>query len=584
MRAVAVLSLFAFTLVTAFVGLSSPADAQSGTAGCGTDLQELGHTPRVELVGNDGPAAATASVDLSQPLTAGTYAVRTVSMDRHWSERRDQPREQFTVTVGSETVGPTTDLPKNADFLGAMTATSSDQNLANVPVDVFPGELLGTVTLAGGESSFTLTHVDGGAGQGSNSISAHQVTFTCVVTGLDLSFAAASRPFNGDGTAALALSITNSGDADQTGVRVRGVLPNGVDRNGIVTAPSGVTSSIGATIRWEGDVAAGETVVVEIPVVTTDDGYAQCVADTGACTLSAEIVGTDDGAPASGQATVALSATADLEVSTSYAPANNDSAQLAGTITVAITNVADEFMNVTADDIVVATDFASSLSIGANSLGATAGEVALDGSTLNWSVGSLAPGDSAAYSVDVSLPGVGSLSVRSQVISSSALDPDSTPNSLAARLGDDDVATVEDDEAAVLATAAAPSTTTTTFTTTSLPTTTTRAPLVVEVETPDVAEPAFKLDLTEDEVIDLTSLDETPEDSADELTEVAGAIELPGDSIPIVDVDQNNRVPLAAVIAALLVALSAAVVLADRQSGSENKSVTVTTEKTRGRK
>ncbi len=575
------LSLAVLVMSTAFVGLGRTAGAQGaqGEVGCGTDLLELTqNVGNIGLVGNDGPAAATSTVSLSQPLAAGTYAVRTVSMDRHWSERRDQPREQFTVTVGAATVGPTTDLPKDADFLGAMTATSADENLANVPVDVFPGELIGTIDLDATAEQFTLTHVDGGAGNGSNSISAHQVTFTCVATDLGISFANTSRGLSADGSAILTLTVSNDGAVDQTGVRVRSVLPKGVDLDGVVDAASGTTSSIGATIRWEGDLPADASVDISIPIVTSADGYAECADESAQCSVFAEIVGADSGAPSTDPATVDLTATADLEVGTSYAPANGDSGQFAGTITVSVTNAADSFLNLTADGIAIESDFGSSLSIDENSLGLTAGDIVRDDSMLRWNVGSLAPGESAAYSVNVLLPGVGTFSVRSQVVSSSVADPDSTPNSLAARTGDDDITTLEDDEAAAVAVAVASTTSTTTFTTTSLPTTTTRAPLVVEaadITVDDAAEPAFELDLTEEEVIDLTGLDNAELDDAeatdaDDRTEVAGAIELPTESIPIID-DQRDRTPIAALIAVLLVALSVAVVLADRQNGERFK-------------
>lgn len=583
-RTAAVFTLVAlFSVVTSVIGIAA-ATAQTGSAGCGTGLLEVSeNVGNVPLVGNEGPQAATSTIQLSQSLSAGTYAVRTVSMDRHWSERRDQPREQYTVTVGSETVGPTTDLPMDADFLGAMTATSSDENLGNVPVDVFPGELLGTITLAGGEDRFTLTHVDGGAGNGSNSISAHRVTFTCVATDLDISFSESSVRFASDGTATAALAISNTGTLDQSGIRVRSVLPAGLDRNGIVDASSGTSTSIGATTRWEGDLAAGENVVVTIPVITTASGYSECVGTSAGCTLTAEIVGADEGTPTTDPASIDFTATADLELTTSYVSANDDSSQFAGTITVAISNSPDDFMNVTANDVVITSDLGGSLSIDATSIGVVAGSVSSDDGTLRWDLGSIAPGDSAAYSVDVILPGVGSFSVRSQIVSSSVTDPDSTPNSLAARAGDDDVSVAEDDEAAVLATAVTSttttSTTTTTFTTTSLPTTTTRAPLVVELEATSNVEPEFQLDLTEQEVIDLTALDEPGEEESsepeDDRTEVAGAVELPESPIPTLDVDQNTRAPLAAFIAGLLVLLSAGIVMADRYNSSKLESASV---------
>ena len=579
MRTVAVVSLVAlFGALAALIGSAPAATAQTSTTGCGTDVLEIVHTigqADGALVGNDGPAAATSTIDLDNPLAAGSYEVRAVSADSHWSERRDQPREQYTVTVGSQTVGPTTDLPLDADFIGSTTDTATDEDLANVPVDVFPGESIGTIELTGAVDRFTLTHVDGGAGQGSNSISAHQITFTCLATGLGLSFDSASSPLLADGSAVVELSVSNGGAADHTGIVVRGVLPSGVDRNGIVCAPSGTTSSVGATIRWEGDLAAGETVVVAIPVVATPAGYAQCVADDGSCTLVAEIVGADAGASGTEPATTDLTATADLEVTTNYAPANGDFEQLGGTVTVSITNAPGDLMSVTADGLVIESDIGSSLSIDPASVGATAGTVSLDGDILRWNIDRLAPGESAAYSVSVALPGAGTFSVRTQVVASSAADPDSTPNSLSDRSGDDDISAVEDDEAAAAIIATSPSTTTSTFTTTSLPPVTTRAPLVVEIEaTTQDAEPSFQLDLTEQEVIDLTSLDEpevesTDDSEDDDRTEVAGAIELPAEGIPTIAVDQDNRVPLAALLAVLLVALSAGVVIADRRAGKK---------------
>ncbi len=559
--------------VVAFPALAQAQD--DPTVGCGTSVLE--HTERlngVTLVGNAGPSEATHTISLPATLAKGTYAVRVVAQDDHATEQLDEPNEQFLVTIGRKTTGPSPDLPVNDTFIGATTATVTDNDTDVLPAEVLPGAFVGAITLTQSQNRITLTHIDAGAGTEANSISPVLVSVACVVHDLTITFANDTTTVGSDGTVRAGFTVSNTSDSRITGIRVRSVLPTGVDRSGEVLMTAGTVSTVGATLRWEGNLNPGESAEVSFEVSTSAAGLQSCAAAGGSCVLTAEIAGTDTGIPLSPTASTQLTGASDLEVTTTYQPANGSVTSLSGLFTVVITNQPTGLLDVSAEDVVVFTDLADELSVDPNSFGATAGTVVAEQDGHRWTIDALNPGESAAYSFGVSLPQPGSYSARSQVLSASVADIDATAGSLPGRTGSTDVVSLEDDESAVLAIAQVPATTTTsttTFTTTSVAPTTT-----VVAAADDNAEPQFKLVLPVEE----PPVVEPPveEDPAD-LTDVAGVVEeRETQPIAVIDVQQNSKLPLALGIAGTLLFLSALIVLADRRTGNQLQTVTVTPE------
>lgn len=542
-------------------GLVGVAEAQADTVnavGCGTSTLEHSQTVSgVDLVGNAGPESATASVDLGVALTPGDYTVRAISMDSHWDEADDEPREQFYVSIGSASTDPIADLPNDADFLGSQPATASDFDLSNIAPEALPGADLGVVSLEGGETSALFTHIDLGTGTTPNSISAAMVTISCATTGLNINFD--ETTVAEDGTASLTLNVANTGTQDQTGVRIRSRFPAGIQQVGDIVMTAGTSTAVGKVVRWEGDVAAGETAQVVIPILTSTDGLALCGEVVGGtCEVSAELVGVDGGVPSADPAVVQLAVASgiDLELSAKYTPAGGDTESLEGRFTIVVTNnVANDQQTVAAENVLVRTDMASDLTVDSFSFGVTAGTLVSDDLGQTWTVGTLQPGESAALSFNVKMPLAGEYSVRAQVLSADGADIDSVPGNLAVRASRTDTAVVEDDEAAALGVATVPATTTTT----------TRAPRTTTTVEPE--DEGFLLDLPEGtELPEQVSTEPETGDTDEDRTEVAGAVEERQAPIATVELQQDDAAaPLALAVAATLVALSAVVLYSDRK-------------------
>lgn len=565
-------SLIAALFVTALLGsvgalTIAPSASAQGEIGCGTSTLE--HTELLEgvtLVGNDGRSNAVKTIELPAPLAPGEYLIRAVSSDDHRAESLDEPAEQFYAVIARKRTEPIADLPPEADFVGSVVANIDPENPQLLPAKVLPGATLGVIEVAGGETVLNLVHVGRGNDAEANSISPRLVSIACAVTGLELSTDLGTTGVAADGTATVRMQISNTTAADAAGVKLQSVLPAGIERDGDLVASFGVASVVGSSIRWEGDIKAGATAVIDVPIITDLAGIERCgddaVGQSGHCEVSAQLVGATGGVPVTPIALVEIAAVADLELAMTYQPRVGSTTSLTGTFTIVVTNQPGSHLSATADEIVVSTALHDSLALAPGDLASTTGTVIIEGGQISWAVGSLVPGASSTLSFGVALPSIGSYPAAASVASSATKDLDSTagePSSPA-----------EDDEATANAVGEFVSTTTRTprtTTTTVVPATVKPADAEPDSDNADGGEKTgFRLVLPDG--VD-TSPPAPPELSVDDQTEVAGAVQERPETAATIPIRSESKLPLAISIALSLLLLSAAAVYMYRTQESE---------------
>ncbi|MEE9414068.1 MAG: hypothetical protein V3V01_02215 [Acidimicrobiales bacterium] len=553
------------------VAIAPSASAQAGI-GCGTSTLE--HTELLDgvtLVGNAGRRNAVETIVLPAPLAPGEYLIRAVSSDDHATETIDEPQEQFYAAIARQRTEPIADLPLDAGFVGSSLAEINPDDPERIPAEVLPGASLGVIQVAGGETELNLVHVGRGKARQANSISPRLVSIACAVTGLDLSFASADSVVAADGSATVGLVVTNTNDSAVKGVKLQASLPAGLERNGDLSASTGVISAIGSSIRWEGDLDAGSSVQIEVPIVTDLDGITNCGQGTealvGVCEMTAQLVGVSGGVPATPIASAHIVAPADLELAMSYQPRVGTASSLTGTFTVIIKNQPGSHLSSTAHDVVVSTSLDDLLALAPGDLASTSGTVIIENGEISWTVGSLLPGATSTLSFGIALPSVGSFSAESRVASSATIDLDSVagPSSTSA----------EDDEASAVAIGEfAPTTTTTPQTTTTSVATAPSASSGGDSETAPTGDDAdngsgegFRLILPDG--VDTSPPEASDPESVEDQTEVAGAVEERPETAATIPIRSQSKLPLALSIAFSLLLLSAAAVYMYRTQQAE---------------